>query len=155
VTAVEDQEIREVMLGGPDTSVRVRRMRRVQVFTDLAASEDCGQAFRELTDSLLDDNATFDPVSGELKSDGRLQLVLQHGDAPDRGGPCAPTFRRYLGAENATLRILLTDANHFVWSVDDSPLVRVRVTGLGASPVTTVTVQLLTPPTSERDLPLE
>jgi hypothetical protein len=155
VTAVEDQEIREVMLGGPDTSVRMRRMRRVQTFSNLTSNaEDCGEAFRELTTSLLADNGAFDPASGELKSEGRLQLVLQHGESSDTCGPCAPNVRRFLGAENVTLRILLTDANHFVWTTDGSPLVRVRVTGLGDSPVTKVTVQLLTAPQSERDLPL-
>src|SRR5262249_35729443 len=38
VTAVEDSELRERALGGPDTSVRLRRMRRIEVLPDVPGS---------------------------------------------------------------------------------------------------------------------
>src|SRR5215212_9144185 len=50
VTAVEDSELRERALGGPDTSVRVRRMRRVEVLTGVP--DTCSAAFDALKKTL-------------------------------------------------------------------------------------------------------
>jgi hypothetical protein len=51
VTSFEDQEFRERALGGPDTSVRVRRMRRVEVLAGAAAT-NCAEAADELRTQL-------------------------------------------------------------------------------------------------------
>ncbi|MEA3276284.1 MAG: DUF6519 domain-containing protein, partial [Pseudomonadota bacterium] len=76
VSAVEDSELRERALGGPDTSVRRRRMRRIEVLTDVP--ETCAAAFARLHEELAgplspDTSAThhFDDVSCELKSRAR------------------------------------------------------------------------------------
>ena len=50
VTAVEDSELRERALGGPDTSVRIRRMRRVEVLPGVPTC--CGEAFAVLKTKL-------------------------------------------------------------------------------------------------------
>ena len=52
VTAVEDRELREAALGGPDTSTRVRRARRVRVATDVGGDGDCLSAFAEVVEQI-------------------------------------------------------------------------------------------------------
>ncbi len=46
VTSVEDDELREVALGGPDTSVRLRTMRRVRVLPNIG-SESCSAGWAQ------------------------------------------------------------------------------------------------------------
>ena len=46
VRAVEDRELRERALGGPDTSTRLKALRRIAVLTDVA--KDCGAATAQL-----------------------------------------------------------------------------------------------------------
>ncbi len=50
VTAVEDDELREVALGGPDTSVRLRTMRRVRVLPNVG-TESCSTGWNAVTTS--------------------------------------------------------------------------------------------------------
>ena len=158
VTPVEDQELGEAMLRGPDTSVRVRRMRRVQVFDASAVDPPtCSEAWAALVDHLEQDHATFDPRSHELVSSGRLQLVFREGESADPCSPVDPFTRRYLGAENQTLRIMLTSNVTYVWALDNAaPLFRVKVTGLEVtSPPSALTVTILNPPTDERHWPFK
>jgi len=156
VTPVEDQELGEVMLRGPDSSVRVRRMRRVQVF-DASAVEPptCSEAWAALVDQLETESATFDPRSHELVSNGRLQIAFKAGEAADPCSPVDPFRKRYLGDENQTLRIMLTSNLTYVWALDNAtPLFRVKVTGLDpASPPSPITITILNPPTDERNWP--
>ena len=132
VTAVEDSELRERALGGPDTSVRMRRMRRVEVLTDVP--ETCTAAFNALkqvlTAPILPDPGAahaFDETNYELQSKARLTVV------PDTSGitddPCKPAVPGgYLGADNQTMRVQLTATNQFIWSFDNAaPLYRVQV----------------------------
>jgi len=49
VTATEDSELLERALGGPDTSVYRRRMRRLEVLTD--GPGDCADAIRQLVEA--------------------------------------------------------------------------------------------------------
>src|SRR5581483_869135 len=64
----------------------------------------------------------------------------------------------YLGADNQTLRIMLTDADHFVWSLDNAaPLYRARISTTGGElgdPAAQVTVTLIVPPADEEHFPL-
>ncbi len=74
---------------------------------------------------------------------------------PTPCGPCNPDEQGYLGTANTTLRVLLTSANRFVWGLDNAaPLFRVRITGLDATPLTKVEVEMFTPPTGEAELPV-
>jgi hypothetical protein len=156
VSAIEDGEVLERALGGPDTSVRIRRMRRVQVFRSY--SSDCDEAFEELAQALEAQNATLDRETGELKSDGRLQLDFIGGDAEETCAPCAPSpGGRYLGAENQAIRVMMTAENTFAWSFDNAaPVYKVKVTGLATATPSSgeVTVEMLTPPKDEEHWPL-
>jgi hypothetical protein len=82
VTAVEDSELRERALGGPDTSVRVRRMRRIEVLPDVPGS--CTEAFAKLKVQLRapregDDTGEphlFDEANCELRSKAKLTITF-------------------------------------------------------------------------------
>lgn len=155
VTAVEDEEILERALGGPDTSVRVRRMRRVQ-FAEALEGEDCASALARVLADEFGATATFDPRTSELRSEGRLRIVFQGGESEETCAPCNPEpAGRYLGAENQAIRIMLTSPTTYVWAFDNgAPLYRVSVTGLGETP-SDVTVEMLTVPKDEEHWPLE
>jgi hypothetical protein len=139
VTAVEDSELREMALGGPDTSVRVRRMRRVEVFTD--APGTCAEAFnalkQRLTAPVVPDTGApheFDLQSYELKSKARLTVAPNPADITE--DPCKPAVPGgYLGADNQTIRVQLTAADRFIWGYDNaSPLYRVQVENIPDDP---------------------
>ncbi|HFE44354.1 MAG TPA: hypothetical protein ENJ18_02525, partial [Nannocystis exedens] len=126
VSGVEDQEIVEQALGGPDTSVRVRRMRRVYAHT--SAPADCSDAFADLKTSLTKAGLhTFDERTGELISAALLKV------GPSNSGAIqdlcqSPGKSGYIGAENQAIRIQLIDTNRFIWSYDNaSPLYRISL----------------------------
>ena len=131
VSAVEDSELLERALG-TDASVRNRRMRRVEVLTNVP--ETCAEAFDALKQALTapippDPGGPheFDDENFELKSKARLTVV------PDPAGitddPCKPAVPGgYLGADNQTIRVQLTATNRFIWGFDNAaPLYRVQV----------------------------
>ncbi|HVV49544.1 MAG TPA: DUF6519 domain-containing protein [Polyangia bacterium] len=149
VTAAEDDEILERGLAGPDAAVRVHRMRRVEVLGNLSPSiGTCADALGELERRFAASNGTLDPATGELRSSGRLQLVFQQPQEPTDCPPCTPDPPpEYLGAENETLRLMLTGPASYVWAIDNSaPLYRVKVSGLGDPNPQAVKVTMLTPP---------
>lgn len=124
VTAVEDDELREVALGGPDTSVRLRTMRRVRVLPNLP-DESCAAAWTALGNSLggfASDN--------ELLTDASLKVdyLPNNGPAPNLCSPATQTG--YLGAENQAIRVEIgSGGNTLLWGYDNaSPLYRVQVT---------------------------
>ncbi len=155
ITAVEDEEIREAMLGGAETSVRVRHMRRVEVLANLDDTiGDCEKAFAKLLTTTPLQNGELDETSGELHSKGRLQLSFAFGESADPCAPVDPLHSHYLGGENQALKIMLTTPSTFVWGLrNGTPLFKVEITGL-ATGSTLVAVKVLTPLTDERDWPV-
>lgn len=158
VTAVEDRELREVALGGPDTSARIRRMRRVKVLPDCSAS--CANAFDDLKAHLTapregDDTGTphgFDDVSCELLSKAKLTVSLGGEDLSE--DLCKPKATAgFLGAENQTIRVALTAPDQFIWGYDNaSPLYRVQVLSLKGA---LVKIKFLTQPRDQAAQPLK
>jgi hypothetical protein len=128
VTMIEDSELRERALGGPDTSVRIRRMRRVEVLADVPGT--CSAAFDALKQKL---NAPMTPEY-ELASKARLTVVPNPGDITD--DPCKPAVPGgYLGADNQTIRVQLTAPNRLIWGYDNaSPFYRVQVENIPNPP---------------------
>jgi hypothetical protein len=146
VTAVEDRELQEVALGGPDTSVRTRTMRRVRLRTNVG-TESCATAWAGLVSSL----GGLSP-DNELVNSATLAIgsVPNTGPAPDLCSP-APLLG-YLGAENQAIRVEIGSGNTFLWGFDNaSPLYRVQVTtdGTGAQ-----VLHFLTTPKDEAHWPL-
>src|SRR5262245_20838874 len=131
VTAVEDSELFERALG-VDSSVRVRRFRRVEALTN--APDTCLAAFnalkQRLTAPIAPDTGApheFDLRNYELKSKARLTVVPNPGDITE--DPCKPAVPGgYLGADNQTIRVQLTATDRFIWGYDKAaPLYRVQV----------------------------
>src|SRR6266545_1995200 len=162
VSPVEDPEFLETALGGVDTSVRLRHMWRVEVRDNIGdGAPDCETAWRFVMDTLQQGGGKFNRATGELVSNGRLQLSTQFLIVEPDCTVCNPDpGARFLGADNQTLRIMLTGENRlaraetFVWALDNgAPLHRIKVTGLetvGAE----IEVELLTPPRDEQHWPL-
>ena len=146
VSALEDRELLEHALGGPDTTTRVRRLRRVR-FAELPMEGELSCAsFADVVSEVL--GGTFDPATHEVRSDVRLRLRSVDGEGADPCAPCPPGVGRYLGAENQTLRVTLFERDRFVWAFDDgAPLYRVQVTG--------DRVVMLTPPRDAHHWPSE
>lgn len=91
-TALEDSELREVALGGPDTATRVQTVWQVRLLrvADAEADEGCDGAFPEL-------DARTAPRSGRLTARAQPQQ-----DAGDCLMPAAAGFRRL---ENQLYRV--------------------------------------------------
>ena len=124
VSAVEDSELFEIALSGPDTSGRVRAMRRVFVRPDVG-NVTCQQAWN----ALLAAEAGSGTLDEELEftTDATLQVTFVPGGPP--ADLCSPgAAQGYLGAENQAVRVQLVDPTHFLWGFDNAaPLYRVQV----------------------------
>lgn len=147
VSAVEDDELIEVALGGPDTSTRLRNMRRVRIAADVG-SQDCAAAWQAVASRLTSQNAGTLQPDGRLATDASLSVGFDPGVVTDN--LCEPSITGgYLGAENQTIRIQLVTANSFTWGFDNAaPLYRVTV----AQDRTTVTLE--TDPKDQEHWPL-
>jgi hypothetical protein len=153
VSSVEDPEVAEPMLRGPEVATRVRSMRRARLLNLPGSIASCGDGFTALKSQLAADNATVDDTTFEVRSNGRLRIAFDAGPSSDTCAPCAPNQRRYLGDENAAVRIMLTDPGHFVWASDDAtPLFAVRVRNL-AGPGD-IEIEMLMPPGDADQIPL-
>lgn len=123
--AVEDRELQERALGSADTTTRLRPQSRIHVLADVPG--DCAEAAAALTASLRLGGHGVSPDGFELLSAARLGIAFVSGE-PSLD-PCAPAAAAgYLGAENQTLRIMLTAPDRFVWAYDHgTPLYRVQI----------------------------
>lgn len=126
VTAVEDSELRERALGGPDTSARIRRMRRIRVLQNLSSNTVNG-ALEQLGAVLTNGGlGSFDVDTCELTSAARLTIapVTETGDQP-----CGPTPPEgYIGHEDQAIRVELRGARSLVWGFGNAaPLHRARI----------------------------
>lgn len=151
VSAVEDSELFEVALGGPDTSTRMRLMRRVHVQSDIEVA-NCVLAWRSLLGSWVGSGRGTLNADGELVVDTLLKVDFAPGGDPD--DLCSPPVAGgYLGADNQAIRVQLVDANHFAWGFDNAaPLYRVQIApdSSGALKV----VSMLTEPKDQAHWPM-
>ncbi len=108
VCAVEDQALREVALGGPDSAARARLM---QQFLRLATTADtCPAGATMIAQTLTAEGVTIDPATLQLMSAARLQAGFVPG--PPNTDPCAPTAAGgYLGADNQLVRVTVIAYN--------------------------------------------
>ena len=146
VTAIEDSELFEVALGGPDTTTRWRTMRRVHVAQGVSGS-DCADAWAEVS-------ATFGPY-GTMNDDMELAtaatLTVNFKTPKHVSDLCSPPQPGgYLGAENQAIRVQMVDPTHYTWGFDDaSPLYRCQLDADG------VTLTLLNQPKDAVHWPLK
>ncbi|MCW3475296.1 DUF6519 domain-containing protein [Limobrevibacterium gyesilva] len=153
VTATEDSEILERALGGPDTTARLRRMRRVHVTTGTAG--DCAAAFAALEAGLAL-GATVDADTGEVVS--ATTLTIGFDPAGITEDPCKPaTHAGFLGADNQAFRVQITAPGRFIWGADNaSPLYRVQAQPFQepGGGTTLRRIHFLTPPRDQAHFPL-
>ncbi|HEY4330245.1 MAG TPA: DUF6519 domain-containing protein, partial [Phycisphaerae bacterium] len=144
VSAVEDPDLLDVALGGPDTTARLQLLQRVKRLA--VTSADCSAARAQVQAALLAKGLIFDPVSMRLLPQAKLQVSFAAVNAA--ANPCDPIAQGgYLGAENQLIRVQITDGGitgakpQLVWGYDNASfLYRATVSDaatmvLGRSPV--------------------
>jgi hypothetical protein len=113
VSAIEDNELIEKALGGPDTSSRVRKMHRVMVETNIP-TDSCEDEWKNflIGKRIIDNN-------GNKVDRATCKVEFQNnGGKPDL---CTPKVAEgYLGADNQAIRIQLVDDQHFTWGFDNA-----------------------------------
>lgn len=145
VRAVEDRELQERALPS-DTTTRLRPQIRLRVMDDVPP--ECHLAAQTLNQTLIAGGHALSDDQTELLSAARLGLAfVNDGPALD---PCAPGGAAgYLGAENHTLKIMLTATDRFVWAYDHGePLYRVQIDAANGE------VEFLTEPRDPMRYPL-
>ena len=129
VSAVEDSALFETALGGPDTTTRLRNMRRVAILEDIEAS-DCFGAWQRAK-HLWREVLHFGSINAqhEREVDARLRVTFNTSGVTD--DLCNPSVAGgYLGAENQAIRVQIVDRTHLTWGFDNAaPLYRVQVSG--------------------------
>lgn len=124
VRAVEDRELQERALPS-DTTTRLRPQIKLHVLEDVPP--ECHLAAETLNQTLSAGGHTLSDDRSETLSGARLGLAFT-SDGPNLD-PCAPGGAAgYLGAENHTLKVMLTTPDRFVWAYDHGePLYRVQI----------------------------
>lgn len=146
VTAIEDSELFEVALGGPDTTTRWRTMRRVHV-TEGVAETECAAAWSTVSAGF----AALGTMNAEMELATTAKLTVSFTAPPLTGDLCSPNQPGgYLGAENQAIRVQMVDATHFTWGYDNAaPLYRVQLSA------DNVTLTLLNQPRDAAHWPLK
>jgi hypothetical protein len=140
VSAVEDPELLEVALGGPDTTQRLRLMQRVARIgvraSDCSGAWETAVALWRARDGLI-----LDPATMRLLPEVRLRVGFANdGTTPN---PCDPIAQGgYLGAENQTIRVQISDPGSIgspggdaslLWGYDNASFLY-RATPLASNP---------------------
>jgi hypothetical protein len=122
-SAVEDEELYEKALGGPDTSTRERITGRVRLHRLTEDAESCSVAWQELLGKVKGKFTN----ENELRPDVKLKVTFGPGGDPD--DLCKPHAKAgYLGAENQAIRVQFVDKDHLTWGFDNaSSLHRVEI----------------------------
>lgn len=146
VTAVEDSELFEVALGGPDTSDRLRTMWRVHVATGVAG-DDCPDAWATVVSGWTADALGTVDANAERVVDTKLQVTYTAGVPGDL---CTPAIAAgYLGAENQTIRVQLRDDSTLTWGLDNAAPVYRATLSKGPNPADRTVLTLATFPRDE------
>ncbi|SEO03653.1 hypothetical protein SAMN05216404_11081 [Nitrosospira multiformis] len=122
VSAIEDTDLKDVALGGPDTTQRVRLIKRVKRLK--VDSSDCTAAFAQAQAWWRNNNLTFDPKTMRLLPQVSLQISFStQASQPD---PCEPvTQGGYLQPENQLIRVQISEggaggAPKLLWGYDNA-----------------------------------
>jgi hypothetical protein len=149
VTAVEDSELFEVALGGPDTSARWRTMRRVHVMSGVTGSA-CPAAWAAALASF----APMGAIAPDMEMTTTATLTAGFTAPVTVGDLCSPPQPGgYLGAENQAIRVQMVDAGHYTWGYNNAaPLYRAKISAKGGQ---NVLLKLLTLPRDAAHWPLK
>src|ERR1035438_9766660 len=134
VSAVEDPDLKDVALGGADTTQRRRLMRRVERMR--VQTTTCDSALAQATDTWLQQGFQVDPKAMRLLPNVKLRASFtQPLAAEDHCDPIAQGG--YLGAENQLIRVQIKNPEaagppQIVWGYDNASFLY-RVTRLDSN----------------------
>jgi len=149
VSSVEDSELIEKALGGPDTTTRRRIMARVKIQEDVGTNY-CPEAWQQVKSSQQSAIGGAWGCDTQLSSDATLTVDYEeNGEEEDL---CSPSvLAGYLGAENQAIRVQLVDNDHFTWGFDNgAPLYRATLEDAASS---RNTLKFLTEPKDQAHWP--
>ncbi|KMY66928.1 hypothetical protein AAU61_13225 [Desulfocarbo indianensis] len=102
ICAVEDPALREVALGGPDSAARTRLLQRLLLAP--CKGPTCQAAISALINYWTKRGIEFDPLTGQLLSQARLQVTQVTTDPVSE--PCDPPAQSgYLVADNQLIKV--------------------------------------------------
>ncbi len=105
VQAVEDQALREVALGGPDTTARTRLMQHIVAVP--TRDDTCAAVLKDWDSVLKPLGLALHPDTFALDFDAALQMSFYPPAGPV--DPCCPPAQGgYLGADNQLVRVTVT-----------------------------------------------
>jgi hypothetical protein len=141
VSAVEDPELKDVALGGVDTSQRLRLIRRVK--RTPGEGLDCGTGLEKMQLDWGRLGLLFDPNTMQLVPQATLRVSFT--EAQTTSDPCDPTSQGgYLGADNQLIRVQLSDGGNgpgspvtLLWGYDNASFIHRAVVSADG-----ITVQL-------------
>jgi hypothetical protein len=117
VSAVEDSELKDIALGGPDTTQRTRLIQRIVCLN--TSENDCEAALEGAKKQWLERGLEFDPQTMRLRSPTKLKVSFQPPTTPP--DLCEPEARGgYLGAENQLIRVQISGTNKLIWGYDNA-----------------------------------
>jgi hypothetical protein len=126
VSAVEDPDLKDVALGGPDSTQRLRLMRRVERLSSEAG--DCASALDQARGAWLKRGLLFDSPTMRLLPLAALQVSFNPSNTSS--DPCDPVATGgYLGAENQLVRVQISDAGladgqaRLLWGYDNASFI--------------------------------
>jgi len=136
VSAVEDPDLLEVALGGPDTTQRLKLLRRVRRMKVAAAN--CAAAWDEAVNAWATAGWQFDPATMRLEPLARLKVAFANDASTN--DPCDPVATGgYLGADNQLIRLRIAASSagpRLVWGYDNASFLY-RVTQPLSDPTST------------------
>jgi hypothetical protein len=136
ISAVEDEALREVALGGPDTTARTRLIQRVHRTPSSGAT--CETAFAHVLKRINSPGVSFDSTTMRLDSTMRLRVDFVPG--PGETDVCQPTAQAgFLGPENQLIRVQVSGDGRMLWGWDNASFIY-RV-GITATEPTTIRLE--------------
>ena len=126
VSAIEDPALREVALGGPDTSQRTRILQLIERYP--VSSDDCESAFAQVIKEQWNAQG-LDFVAKTRQLVPRARLKVSFTEAVKPADRCQPEASGgYLGADNQLIRVQVAASDRLVWGFDNASfLYRVEV----------------------------
>ena len=154
VSAVEDSDLKDIALGGPDTAQRTRLIQHI--VRHQTSGTDCPSAMADVQANWWTPSGyQLDQTDMRVNSFGQLQVGFVNTVT---SSPCSPTAQGgYLGADNQLIRVQISSADpanpSFVWGYDDASfLYEVTIASPGSS-TTPTTLKLNTAPVDAEHIP--
>jgi Family of unknown function (DUF6519) len=120
VSATEDPDLLEVALGGPDTTQRIKLLRRVRRLA--VDASNCASAWQQAVARWSEQGLAFDPETMRLQP--RISLQVGFTQDPTTTDPCDPVATGgYLGTDNQLIRVRAgadRDGPYVLWGYDNA-----------------------------------